>query len=476
MSGNQNQNAGPLGAAKRFCELLVAFVSSAAFLKLALLWFVLQGIFFALTTRVGLPPDENYHVAFIGLFTEINFSPIVANQTDYLALGEVVRTPFFLYHYLLSPIYAVLGGGEQAVVVLRILNVLIGVSSLYLVYKIAGELKLSKLVRNLSIFMLSGTLMFAFIAASVTYDNLFIFLSLAAILLLIRLLSKIAARDLLLLAVVLAAGSLVKLNFLALAFAVLAVLAARLFAQRKTLRKNLVKTFGAGKRLNAVLCVVLLALGLLVIHRYGYNLVKYHALQPGCAQVMTLKDCRQNALFVRNEMVYGEARLTPGKDPFEYVYDWVPLIQDRTYGIMAHEEMRPLRITSLWVQALILLAFVAAVRMWSKNDRRITIIAGICAFYILVVLLDSYGRYLATGRFDFVVHGRYLFGVLPVLYLISNHYIFKLVTNIYTRGALLAISLVMFVLAGLPTYLVRTTPEWYMERPAEIIEQVKSKL
>ncbi len=457
------------------CESLAVFVSSATFLKLAFAWFILQAIFFAFTTRVGLPPDENYHVAFIGLFTDNNFSPVVTNQGDYLALGDVVRTPFFLYHWLLSPIYGLFGGGDNAVVALRIINLLIGVGSLYLVYKIAGELKLSKLVRNLSIFMLSGTLMFAFIAASVSYDNLFIFLSLAAILLLIRLLAKISARDLLLLAVVLVAGLMVKLNFLALAFAVLAVLAAKLFAGRKTLIKTFVKSFAAGKRLNIALCVVLLALALLAVHRYGYNLVKYHALQPGCTQVMSLEDCRQNALFVRNEMVYGDGRLSPSKDPFEYVYDWVPLIQDRTYGIMAHEELRPLRITSLWLQALILLAFVALVRAWNKKDRQLTILAGICAFYVLVVLLDNYGRYLATGRFDFVVHGRYLFGVLPILYLISSFYILKFVSNIYARGAFLAVSLVMFLLASLPTYLARTTPEWYMERPAEIIQQVKSK-
>lgn len=460
---------------KRFCELLVAFVSSGFFLKAALAWFILQGIFFAFTTRVGLPPDENYHVAFIALFAENNFSPFVASQADYLALGDVVRTPFFLYHLLFSPIYAVLGGGDQTVIVLRLLNLAIGVGSLYLVCKIANELKLSKLVRNLGIFMLSCTLMFVFISASVSYDNLFIFLSLAGILLLIRLLAKITARDLLILGVVLAAGSLVKLNFLALAFAVLAVLAAKLLAARKTLWETLVKSFGDGKRLNVILCLILLGLGLLMAHRYGYNLVKYQALQPACTQVMSLEDCRQNALFARNEMVYGEGRLTPGKDPFEYVYDWVPLIQDRTYGIMAHEEMRPLRITSLWLQALVLLAIAAAIRMWSKKDRLVTIVAGLCAFYVLVVLLDSYGRYLATGRFDFVVHGRYLFGVLPVLYLVGNHYILKLFTNVYARGALLAASLAMFTLASLPSYLVRTTPEWYMDRPSEVIEQIKSK-
>ncbi len=437
-------------------------------------WFIAQGIFFALTTRVGLPPDENYHVAFIGLFADNHFSPIVANQANYLSLGEVAHTPFFLYHYLLSPIYGILGAGEHTVIVLRLLNLLIGVGSLYLVLKIAGELKLSKLVRNLSLFMLSGTLMFTFIAASVSYDNLFIFLSLAALLLLLQLLSKLTATRLLLMAMVLAAGALVKVNFLALAFAVLVVLGVRLYAARKTLGTIFTKSFGDNKRLNIVLCVILLGLGLLIAQRYGYNLVKYHALQPSCTQVQSLEDCRRNALFVRNEMVFGEGRLTPSKDPFEYVYDWVPLIQNRTYGIFAHEELTPFRITSLWLQALVLLAFVAIFRMWRKTDKHITILIGVCAFYILALLLENYHLYLASGRFDFVVHGRYLFGMLPVLYLVSNHYIFKLVANVYARGALLAISLVMFVLASLPTYLIKTNSTWYMDRPADLLEQLKN--
>jgi hypothetical protein len=309
--------------------------------------------------------------------------------------------------------------------------------------------------------MLSGTLMFVFLSAAVSYDNAFIFLSLAGTLLLIRLFAKITAKDLLLFLVVLATGSLIKVNFLAMGLGLVAALAVRHFGSYKKIWPTFRGTFLDNKRLNIFLCVVGVVLGLLMVHRYGYNLVAYHTYTPACQQVMPIEDCRSRAQFVRNEMVFGEGRMKPDKDPFEFTYDWLPLIQSRTYGVYAHEELAPLRITSLFLQALAVLAFAAVFRMWSRKDRNLTLVLGVALFYAASVLIDNYLVFLASGRFGFVVHGRYLFAVLPILYLLSNHYILKLFSQVYVRAAFIALVILLFALASLPTYLLRTTPVWY---------------
>lgn len=456
---------------KRFCELIIAAVSSSLFPKLVFGWFIVQGLFFALTTRIGLPPDENYHLAFIDLFANNHFSPFVTNQAEYLHLGEVVHTPYFLYHYLFGVMAAVVGNGEQGVIVLRLLNLLLGVGSLYMVYKIAGELKLNQLVRNLSLFMLSGTLMFVFLFASVSYDNALIFLSLASVLLLLKLLVKPRARHLLLLLICLAAGSLIKVLFLPLALAVVVVLAAKYRHSARRAWQAVRASFADRKRLNLFFGIVLLLLTLLVVQRYGYNLVKYQSLAPSCTKVMSLEECRQNAVFARNEAVYVDNHPVPNKDPFEYVYDYVPLVQNRTYGIFAHEELEPLRITRVWLQVLVLLAVVAVARFGSWRDRPLNVVLGVSLFYAAVVLAESYLTFLASGRFGFAVHGRYLFAVLPLLYLVSNHYIDRLLKNVYLKSVFIGLSLLLFVLAGLPTYLARINAGWYRSNVGSVFDR-----
>lgn len=450
---------------------LIAFVSSGFFLKATFVWFMVQGLFFALTTRIGLPPDENYHLAFIDLFANNHFSPFVTNNADYLFLGEVVHSPFFLYHYLFGMVATVLGSGEHGVIILRLLNLLLGVGSLYMVHKIAGELKLNQLVRNLSLFMLSGTLMFVFLFAAVSYDNALIFLSLAGVLLVLKLLAKPTARYLLLLLICLAAGSLIKILFLPLVVAVAVVLTVRYRRSAKPAWRAVRASFGDGKRLNILLGVVLLLLTLLVAQRYGYNLVKYQSLAPSCPKVMSLEECRQNAVFARNEVVYADNHPVPNKDPFEYLYDYVPLVQNRTYGIFAHEELEPLRITRVWLQVVVLLAVVAVVRLWSRRDRLLNVVLWIGLFYALVVLVESYLTFLASGRFGFAVHGRYLFAVLPLLYLVSNHYVDKLLKNAYLKGAFVGLSLLLFVLAGLPTYIMRANADWYRSNVSSVVDR-----
>jgi hypothetical protein len=459
---------------KAASERFITLVSSNLFLKIAFGWFIVQGIFFVLTTRIGLPPDENYHVTFIRLFTENGFLPFVTNQADYLALGEIVRTPFFLYHYLFGFMAMLIGTGDTAVLFMRFVNLLIGVGSLVLVYRIALELKLSRLARNLTVWMLAGTLMFVFVSASVSYDNLFIFLSLASVWLLLKLLHKVTARQALLLLVTVAAGSLVKVNFLPIAVAVLVILTVRYRRSFKAVWADVASSFGRTRWLNISLCVVLAALTFLIVHRYGYNLVKYQAYAPSCTQVQSVEACRSNALFVRNEMVFGSGRLNASKDPIEYAYDWVPLIQNRTYGVFAHETLVPIKITRAWLQVLVVVAVIAVIRMWRKQDRLITLVLGLALFYTAVLMAENYRIYLGSGRFDFAVHGRYLFAVLPLLYLVSNHYILRLFKNVYAQAAFIVVVIGMFFLASLPTYLSQTNPEWYRPSAAETLERVKT--
>jgi len=428
---------------------------------------VLQAVFFAFTTRLGLPPDETYHLSYIKLFSENNFSPFLSNQEGYFSLGEAVRTPFFLYHYLLSFPYSL----SDNFVFMRLINVALGVGSLVLVALIAGELKVPKLVRNLSIFMAANTLMLVFLAGSVSYDNLFIVLSLSSILLAIRLFNKITATHLLLLVACLAAGSLVKINFLPLAAALMIILAVRYHQSYKSVWAAFQKTFAAHRRVNMALCVLVAFLSVLVLHRYGYNVVKYRTYAPACTQVQSLEQCRQHALFVRNETVLGRDHPKPDKDPFEYVYDWIPLIQDRTFGIYGHQDFTPIRIVRASIQILIVLAAAAVIRAWRKKDRLFSLLIGISLFYTFMLLLENYDIYTRSGRMGFVVHGRHMLAVLPVLYIIGNHYMLKVASNLYVKTGLVLMIIAIFAASSLPTYAIKANKTWLNPPSARLLRK-----
>src|SRR5690242_15239138 len=89
-------------------ERVFTFVSSTLFFRLTVILFVTEALFFALKIRYGLPPDENYHYSFIQLLSQNLSSPFIDKQAGFSVVYDALRTPFFLYHYLLAFPYAVI--------------------------------------------------------------------------------------------------------------------------------------------------------------------------------------------------------------------------------------------------------------------------------------------------------------------------------------------------------------------------------
>ena len=94
-----------LAKVDRVSRLVLDVISSKWFLRLAFAWFILQAVYFAITVRYGLPPDENYHYSYVQLFAKHFPSPLLPDQNHYGIIIEAVRNPFFLYHYLLGLVY-----------------------------------------------------------------------------------------------------------------------------------------------------------------------------------------------------------------------------------------------------------------------------------------------------------------------------------------------------------------------------------
>ena len=93
---------------------------------------------------------------------------------------------------------------------------------------------------------------------------------------------------------------------------------------------------------------------------------------------------------------------------------------------------------------------------------------GIIAFYITVLIFTNYQTFAHSGMPALAVQGRYMFGFLPVIYLLANFYIFKLLKFRVLSFAYIVVTLVIFLSAGLPSYLVLTNKDWYTAHTADI--------
>lgn len=443
---------------------LINFLSSKTFLYATLVLFALQAIYFAITIRLGVPPDEGYHLAYIKIFSDNLPSPVLPSHHEYSILRESVHNPFFLYHYLLAFPYKLISGFSNAYIVLRLLNVALGICSLLLVVKIADFIKISALARNLSVFMLVNTLMFTFLSAAINYDNLFVLLSLASFLLLLKLTRKIDARTILLLAVTLLAGVLTKINFLPVAFIVFAIF---VFHYLKNVKKppaflinSFHKTFSSAKKTNWALVVVLVFLSVLFVQRFVYNVVEYRSLAPSCSRLISIQECRQDPLFARNEYIHENKRKTD-KNPLEYVRGWVPLIENRTFGIFAHKELGANKVVKFWSALILLAGAILLVAQWKKVNRETRFLLYMASFYAAAVLYENMQSYYAYGRFDFAIHGRYLFSVLPIIYLVWNQLIINRLKHPLLKVSYVGLSILIFFITCFPYFIHGSSSSWY---------------
>ena len=172
--------------------LLERLLSASWLPTLLYAWFAVQATVIAVATRYGIPPDERTHVRSIQLYVREGLSPFLSTQEGFYDVGPLLRSPSYLYYWLLSFVARVVpGDGDAELVLLRLVNVALGVGTLIVARKLLEELGLPRWLQLLTLFLLVNTLMWVFLAGSVNYDNLVNLLSVACLLVTLRLLREL---------------------------------------------------------------------------------------------------------------------------------------------------------------------------------------------------------------------------------------------------------------------------------------------
>ena len=463
-----------------------------------LVYFGLRLLFFALTISPFVPPDEVTHVGVSRIFSEVFFLP--ENSPETYQYGLVTNIPW-LYYWTMGRLLAVNFFGIPDLLFLRLLNIPFAFATIYFVWRMLRLLTDDRLTQLLLIVAMTNTLMFSFLSAFVTYDNLINLLAAMAVYYLFAFFRTRSGNLLAASLLCQLAGSLTKTSFLPLVLVLNVLLLIHEFRNLRVLPSALASFFRAsGARGLFLMLAILLGLSL-NIRLYGGNYLHYETLTPDLSDVLSPEIAMQNRLGARTVIfsLFKEGRISkedalamtskinnpadradtiylilnyedqkqkgaPVIGPLEYIPIWCRTMLGSIFGILAHVSMLNEGPTILPFVTMLVLAGIGILVRWRPRDTEqlpsyLMVIAFFYAFVLLYYI--NYSSYVAYRSLLIGLQGRYLFPVIGPIYVLASYYLIGLFRGEYARlGVFLAAALI-FIAFDFPYFLAHTTTDWF---------------
>jgi len=482
----------PETSATKVTRLEVALVALVG------LYYLARLLYFAFSIAPGIPPDEPTHIGIIELYAR---APLMIDDSpESYSFGLVTRVPF-LYHLFLGKLTILNLFGISSTLFLRLINVALSMITIVVAYRLAQRIADGWPTRVLFLVMTTNTLMYTFISAVVSYDNLvnlFAVTSLAALLAFLR---SGQPRDLAGWLVWTLLGSLTKLTFLPLALFLGLILLVERRGRIATDLLRLASEVRGGKPVPLVLALVALVCLFANLWLYGGNLLRYGKPVPECQQVLSVEACMENRIFARNWIVtryrdgatsFDEALQATGairhtgdrdhairllRNELAYkqsnpdllpVLDYMGLIWSRgmrpsIFGVQAHVSMLKTPSALLLYNVILLAAFLLWIRgcSWGGAGRTWVYLGCLAlGYFIFLVGIFNYRGYLVSHAPFLGVQGRYVFPVLVPAYLVASRFLLAPFRRTIQVALLVAISTV-FVYGDLPYFLRHAGNAWF---------------
>jgi len=417
--------------------------------------FIIFAAFVSINLKTGISPDEPAHFLFSQHYATTLGIPPDTVQTQ--QTGWYIQHNPFLYYWIngrvlnLVSFVAPNAAENTQLVILRLLNVLYSAGAVWFCYLLAREFLEDSLWAVLPPFLLASTLMFIFLSAAVSYDNLANLLCFISLYYLVRALKgqPFLPNSLKSLAAAFI-GTLVKYPIVP--FALFILIALLIYALKN--RVKISQEFKPKSLLaNKSLFLLLLAfIGFLAI--YGYNLLSFRTLTPRCDQILNQMQCAISPYAQRYEEIALPQKLSivqaiaEGKpDPITYVVNqWFDVLRSRTYGIFGHLQYYPAH-SLIFFKVWWMVILVLVLQNWAKGTKAIGYLAGILLAYTGVLIFLSYNSELVYGFRYIALHGRYYFPVIGIAYVLATFGISQ-VNPKWFRISILMITLALFVVTG----------------------------
>jgi len=465
-----------------------------------LVYFAGRLLFFATAISPFVPPDEVSHFGRSLAFS--NYLLLPADSPGSFQFGLVTHIPF-LYYWLMGKLLLLNFFGCSDLVFLRLLNIPLAFGTIYFAWRLLRLLTQDRLAQILLITALTNTLMFSFVSASVSYDNLTNLLAAMAIYYLFAFLKNRSGTMLAASILCQLAGCLTKNTFLPLVLILNALL---LVHEIKRLRLFpwALKGWSQVSRGRAIALSLAILVGLMLnLQLYGGNYLRYKTLNPEMFDVLPLEQALNYRLaaraYILNQFKEGRISVQKAREmavtyvnhpgdrsdtiglvesyaylenhkeqmfgPFSYAAIWMLQMMGSTFGIKAHLGMMNYGITFLPLAVLMLLTMVAFGVRWRPRPWETawlpSYLAAIVAFYGCLLMYLNYGVYLENRDPGLTVAGRYILPIIGTIYVLSSHYLLRLFTGRRVRLGVWLTALLIFIVSDFPFFLSRVTPQWF---------------
>ena len=461
-------------------------------------YFGLRLIYFAVTIAPHVPPDEVTHFGISTIFSSAFLLP--ENSPASYQYGLVTNIPW-LYYWIMGKLLHVNFFGAPDLIFLRILNIPFAITTVYFVRRLTTLFTDDTIVRLLVVVAMTNTLMFSFVSASVSYDNLANLFAAMSFYYLTAFFKNRSADCLARSIISVLAGSLTKNTFLPLVPLFLLLLIVREAGNIGSFVSKAGTMFKEQGRAGVVLLVVILVGLLLNIQLYGGNYLRYRAIIPSIEKVLPFEQAMQYRLAARGIILkqFRQGQITleqahemashishPGDrqdtvtlidnyayrqqagfkpiGPLPYTAIWFLQMLSTSFGIKAHIGMPnhglsfiPLAVLILFVIA----AFVVRWRPWDIAWLPTSLLAVSVCYAAFLIVQINYPAYLESTDIVLSVAGRYIFPIMGPVYAVSCLYLLRLFKGEKMRLGLAVFAALVLIFSDFPFFLANVTPEWY---------------
>lgn len=413
------------GALKKWGQKITTgsrrILGSEGFLYAIIGLVIVQALWYVFSFKLALF-DEGQHFGFTQFYTH-TLNPFISHQPQgWDQLGEIPRSPSYLFYYLMSWPLRIVTIFTSSIVIqgitLRLIMLGFFIAGLILYRRLFLRLGASRTLSNAMLLLFILLPLVAVFPGAYNYDNVIFFLF---PLLLLNTLNVINSKHLNFtnitsIFIVGLLGCMMNVLFIGLFIPVLLYLSIYLYRlHRARLPRELGKAFRAtNKALRIVLILLVIGLGLLFVERHVVNVVKYHNIDAPCTSVMSKQRCLKNYTAARN-VQFHDTKPTDFHpiNPFNYtLVMWLPSMVN-TAGTISPVELLPLM--GLYLYSILFFGtaiFLIYVRyFWQQKSDRVIIV--ISLGYVLVLWIQLYASYWKLGQ-PVAISSRYLLPVLPL--------------------------------------------------------------
>lgn len=411
---------------------------------------------------MGISPDSWYHLRVSQEYAKTLSIP--PNTPDTYQWRDITHIPY-LYFWINGRILNInsLIFHFNDVILLRIINIIYSLLTIYGIYLLSKEVIKSKWGRIIPVILVCNTLMFVFLSSSINYDNLAnMFATYSIYFFILSITRKGNIQYPLLTILMLCLGTLTKYTILPLA-AIIVVLLIYEIVKDWNIWKDTIKNKWI------LLTIPVLIVGILNITLYGNNILKYRELIPSCEKILSNEECLENGVYLRDniwipkeeinfvESIFSGKRL----DPIRYSGIWMFEMTRRVTGFMGDQNLFHSDTTNILFISLFSISVVIGIFNWKKYSKAERYLIYITIFYTLVLmLLQNYTMYLDRGYIILTLQGRYIFPVISSIYTIFSKTLLN-INNKKIRNVLISLAIILTLLSCIPFLVLNVDPNWF---------------